>query len=125
MSGTSARAMHQPVMLQEVLAWLDPHSGGLYLDGTIGAGGHSYGILEASGPEGRLIGLDRDESAVEAARAKLFSFGDRVMIMQAPYRDAVQVLRDGNETGLDGALLDLGTSSMQLDSAARGFSFMA
>jgi 16S rRNA (cytosine1402-N4)-methyltransferase len=117
--------MHQPVMLEEVLAWLQPRAGGIYLDGTIGAGGHSRAILEASGPDGRIIGLDRDAAAVAAAREKLSAFGDRALIMQAEYRDAAGVVRDATARGLDGVLLDLGLSSMQLDQAARGFSFMA
>jgi 16S rRNA (cytosine1402-N4)-methyltransferase len=112
-------------MLEEVLTWLKPRAGEIYLDGTIGAGGHSQAILEASGPDGRIIGLDRDAAAVAAAREKLSAFGDRALIMQAEYRDAAGVVRDATARGLDGALLDLGVSSMQLDQAARGFSFMA
>ncbi len=118
-------SMHRPVMLEEVLAWLRPRAGGLYLDGTIGAGGHSRAILEASGPDGRVIGLDRDAAAVAAARETLSAFGDRALIMQAEYREAAETVRDATARGLDGALLDLGVSSMQLDQAARGFSFMA
>ena len=117
--------VHRPVMLEEVLAWLKPRSGGIYLDGTIGAGGHSQAILEASGPDGRIIGLDRDAVAVASARETLAPFGDRALIMQADYKDAAEVLRDPAPHGVDGALLDLGVSSMQLDQAARGFSFMA
>jgi 16S rRNA (cytosine1402-N4)-methyltransferase len=112
-------------MLEEVLVWLKPRAGGIYLDGTIGAGGHSQAVLEACGPDGRVIGLDRDAAAVAAAREKLSSFGDRAVIMQAHYRDAGEVVRDVTARGLDGAFLDLGVSSMQLDTAARGFSFMA
>jgi 16S rRNA (cytosine1402-N4)-methyltransferase len=118
-------SMHRPVMLEEVLAWLRPRAGALYLDGTIGAGGHSRAILEASGPDGRIIGLDRDAAAVAVAREALSAFGDRVLIMQAEYREAAETVRDATARGLDGALLDLGVSSMQLDQAARGFSFMA
>lgn len=117
--------MHRPVMLEEVLAWLKPRSGGTYLDGTVGAGGHSRAILEAGGPDGRIIGLDRDAAAVASARETLSSFGDRAVIVQADYKDAAGVVRDVTARGLDGALLDLGLSSMQVDQAARGFSFMA
>jgi len=117
--------MHQPVMLKEVLAWLRPRAGGTYFDGTVGAGGHSHAILQASEPDGRIIGLDRDAEALETARERLAPFGDRVVLMQAHYRDAVRIVRDAGEHGLDGALLDLGVSSMQLDQAARGFSFTA
>jgi len=112
-------------MLEEVLAWLKPRAGGLYLDGTIGAGGHSRAILEAGGPDGRIIGLDRDAAAVASARGNLAPFGDRAVIMQADYKDAAGIVRDVTARGLDGALLDLGLSSMQVDQPARGFSFMA
>ncbi len=112
-------------MLEEVLAWLRPQAGGIYLDGTVGAGGHSQAILAASGPDSRIIGLDRDAAAVEAAREKLSAFGDRALIMQAGYRGAAGAVRDVTACGIDGALLDLGVSSMQLDQAARGFSFTA
>lgn len=117
--------MHRPVMLEEVLAWLQPRAGGIYLDGTIGAGGHSRAILEASGPDGKIIGLDRDAAAVASACERLAPFGERALIMQVDYKDAAGVVRDVTPRGVDGALLDLGVSSMQLDQAARGFSFMA
>jgi len=117
--------MHRPVMLQEVLAWLQPRAGGIYLDGTIGAGGHSVAILEASGPDGRIVGLDRDAAAVATARQTLLPYGDRAVIVQAAYGDAPRVVRETTGRNLDGALLDLGVSSMQLDTPARGFSFLA
>jgi 16S rRNA (cytosine1402-N4)-methyltransferase len=112
-------------MLQEVLAWLQPRAGGLYLDGTIGAGGHSLAILEASGPDGRIVGLDRDATAVATARQALLPYGDRAVIVQAAYGDALHVVRETTERNLDGALLDLGISSLQVDTPARGFSFLA
>ncbi len=117
--------MHRPVMLQEVLAWLQPRAGGIYLDGTIGAGGHSLAILEASGPDGRIVGLDRDATAVATSRQALLPYGDRAVIVQAAYGDALHVVRETTERSLDGALLDLGVSSQQLDTPARGFSFLA
>jgi 16S rRNA (cytosine1402-N4)-methyltransferase len=117
--------MHRPVMLQEVLAMLQPRAGGLYLDGTIGAGGHSLAILEASGPNGRIVGMDRDATAVATARQALLAYGDRAVIVQAAYGDAPRVVRETTERPLDGALLDLGVSSLQLDTPARGFSFLA
>ena len=82
-------------MLKEVLVWLRPRAGGIYLDGTVGAGGHSQAILEASGPDGRLIGLDRDAAAVEAARERLAPFGGRVVLMQAHYRETFNFTLDG------------------------------
>ena len=117
--------MHRPVMLQEVLAWLQPRAGGIYLDGTIGAGGHSLAILEASGADGRIVGLDRDATAVATVRQALRLYGDRAVIVQAAYDDAPHVVRETTERNLDGALLDLGVSSLQLDTPARGFSFLA
>ena len=117
--------MHRPVMLHEVLAWLQPRAGGIYLDGTIGAGGHSLAILEASRPDGRIIGLDRDASAVATARQALLPYGDRAVIVHATYGDAPRVVREATERNLDGALLDLGVSSLQLATPARGFSFLA
>ena len=112
-------------MLEEVLTWLKPQPGGIYFDGTIGAGGHSGAILEAAGSDGRIIGLDRDAFAVASAREKLAPFGERAVIVQTEYKHAAEVLGDMAPGGIDGALLDLGLSSMQLDQAARGFSFMA
>lgn len=119
--------MHRPVMLEEVLVWLKPRPGGIYLDGTIGAGGHSEAILEATAPDGRIIGLDRDAFAVALARERLALFGDRVLIMQAEHKDVEEVLRNVTPRGhgIDGGVLDLGVSSMQVDQPARGFSFMA
>src|SRR3989441_11695660 len=117
--------MHRPVMLQEVLAWLQPRAGGIYLDGTTGAGGHSVAILEASGPDGGIVGLDRDATAVATARQALRPYGDRALIVQAAYGDAPHVVREAAERNLDGALLDLGGFSPQLDTPARGVRFMA
>src|SRR5437016_12408202 len=117
--------MHRPVRLHEVLAWLQPRAGGIYLDGTIGAGGHSLAILEASAPDGRIVGLDRDATAVATARQALLPYGDRAVIVQAAYGDAPRVVRETTAHHLDGALLDLGVSSPQLDTPARGFRFLS
>jgi len=111
-------------MLKEVVAWLQPHAGGVYLDGTIGEGGHGQAILEASSPDGRLIGLDRDATALETAGRRLLPFGGRATLVQANYLDADRVVSEMAIGGLHGAILDLGVSSAQLDSADRGFSFM-
>ncbi len=115
--------VHLSVMPEEVLAFLQPHSGGIYLDGTVGGGGHSKLILEASGPEGRLIGLDRDPEALAKAAEVLKPFGDRVVLRHSNFSEARQVLAELGVAGLDGMLLDLGVSSYQLDAAERGFSF--
>lgn len=117
--------MHRPVMLKEVLAWLQPMAGGVYLDGTVGDGGHSLAILEASGPDGRLIGLDRDAAALAEAGQRLLPFGNRATLMQADFREAGRIVAGMGIRSLHGAVLDLGVSSRQLDTAARGFSFMS
>lgn len=117
--------MHRPVMLKEVLAWLQPKAGGVYLDGTVGDGGHSLAILEASGPDGRLIGLDRDAAALAEVGPRLLPFGKRATLIQADFREAGRIVADMGIQNLHGAVLDLGVSSRQLDTAARGFSFMS
>ncbi|MCL7971188.1 MAG: 16S rRNA (cytosine(1402)-N(4))-methyltransferase RsmH [marine benthic group bacterium] len=113
---------HEPVMVAEVLGLLEPERGGLYLDGTLGGGGHAERIL-ASGPDTSLIGLDQDADAVAAATRRLADFGDRVTIRAANFRHAAELLQEDIDVGLDGALLDLGVSSHQIDTTARGFSF--
>jgi 16S rRNA (cytosine1402-N4)-methyltransferase len=121
----SADAAHEPVLYEEVLAALDIVAGGFYVDGTVGAGGHALGILEASAPEGRLLGLDVDPVALEISRRRLARFGARVTLAQASYvsmRAHVAALGYGPA---DGVLLDLGMSSMQVDDPDRGFSFQS
>jgi 16S rRNA (cytosine1402-N4)-methyltransferase len=110
-------------MPAEVLAALQPRPGGLYLDGTVGGGGHSRLILEASTPDGRLIGLDRDPEALRRAGRVLAPFGHRVTLLKRNFSEAPQVLAELGLDGLDGMLLDLGVSSFQLDTVERGFSF--
>lgn len=114
---------HQPVLYQEVLDALAPRSGKSYLDGTVGAGGHAEGILLASAPQGRLLGLDLDPKALAISRQRLLPFQGRAILRQASYRDAATVLREIGWGSVDGILLDLGVSSMQFDQAERGFSF--
>jgi len=114
---------HEPVLYQEVLQAMEPRSGGRYLDATVGAGGHAYGILEASSPSGLLLGLDVDPQAIALAEKRLAPFGERVILRKVSYRRLQEELqRLGWET-VDGILLDLGLSSMQLDTTQRGFSF--
>tara|TARA_Y100000589_G_scaffold113015_1_gene107398 strand:+ start:368 stop:1300 length:933 start_codon:yes stop_codon:yes gene_type:complete len=110
---------HVPVLAAEVLVALRPASGGRYLDGTLGGGGHAEMILKASSPDGKLWGTDRDESAIAAASSRLAAFGDRVEITNDSYSNAAGWVAAGT---LDGVLLDLGVSSPQLDHANRGFS---
>lgn len=114
---------HLSVLPDEVLAFLAPTSGGTYLDGTVGGGGHARLILEASAPDGRLIGLDRDPSALRKAAEVLAPYGDRVVLRHSNFSEAAGVLGELGISGLDGILLDLGVSSHQLDETSRGFSF--
>ena len=113
---------HQPVMADEVLKLLEPERGLWFLDGTVGGGGHAERILD-SNPAATLIGLDQDTEAVAAARARLARFGDRAIVMTGNFRNAAELLEEYKDIGLDGALLDLGVSSHQIDTMARGFSF--
>jgi len=114
---------HAPVLLDEAVAWLAPQPGGRYCDATVGAGGHTLALLERSSPDGRLIGLDRDPTAIAAARDRLQPFGDRVTLVHARFSDARAVLERLGMIPVDGFLVDLGVSSPQLDRAERGFSF--
>lgn len=115
-----AGSYHEPVMVAEVLSYLRPERGGLYFDGTVGAGGHTEAILQ-SGAAARVIGVDQDAEALEVAGRRLEPYGDRVELVNANFADAAET--DGRT--LAGALLDLGVSSHQLDAAERGFSFRA
>lgn len=114
--------LHSPVLVAEVLAAIQPRSGGRYADGTLGGAGHAWEILRASSPAGFLFGCDRDESAVEAARARLAEFAGRFEIRRGNFAELDAWI---TEQSCDGVLLDLGVSSPQLMDAARGFSFMA
>jgi len=123
--GSSSEPLpHQPVLYQQVLDALRPESGRDYLDGTLGAGGHAEGILKASTPNGRLLGLDRDAVAIQIAQRQLSPFSERFVIRQASYQQAKKILREIGWSHVHGILLDLGASSMQIDEASRGFSFM-
>jgi 16S rRNA (cytosine1402-N4)-methyltransferase len=112
--------VHKPVMLAEVLEALRPRAGGCYADGTVAVAGHAAAILEASAPTGRLWGCDRDGLAVEVARKRLAVFAGRFEIRHGNFAELADWVAAGS---CDGVLLDLGVSSPQLDSAARGFSF--
>jgi 16S rRNA (cytosine1402-N4)-methyltransferase len=108
-------------MVAEVIEHLEPARGGLFVDCTVGLGGHARALVEAGAS--RLIGLDRDPAAVAAARDALSKFGDRVEVVHADYRQIAAVLEDRRVAKVDGVLADLGVSSMQLDAPGRGFSF--
>ncbi len=113
---------HEPVLVVEVLDALRPAFPGRYVDGTVGGGGHAAAILERSAPGGWLFGCDRDAAAVEAAQRRLAVFAGRFEVRQADYADLASWVASGS---CDGALLDLGVSSPQLDCPERGFSFQA
>lgn len=118
------RSYHEPVLLAEALALLEPRSGGVYLDATLGGGGHAEAILRASSPAGRLIGLDQDPHAIEAAGERLASYRDRIELHPINFADLDEVPALAEpEPRLAGALFDLGVSSAQIDDLARGFSY--
>lgn len=114
---------HKPVLLKEVVQQLQPRSGGLYVDCTVGGGGHAAEILRACAPDGQLIGLDWDEEAMTASRERLSEFGARVQLVRANFTEMERVLMSLGATTVDGMLFDLGVSSRQFDEPSRGFSF--
>ena len=116
---------HQPVLYHEIIHALRPKSGGRYVDGTVGAGGHAAGLLAASGPGGMLLGLDVDPQALTLARQKLTPFGERIWLKKAPYTTLPKQMDELGWDSVDGILLDLGASSMQFDNPERGFSYLA
>ncbi len=115
---------HAPVLLKEVVTWLQPRSGGVYVDATVGGGGHAAEILKVSGPEGRVLGLDWDDEALGFARERLKEFGARVELVRANFVEVEPVLMEAGVTTVNGVVFDLGVSSWQLDEPARGFSFL-
>ncbi|MBC7236973.1 MAG: 16S rRNA (cytosine(1402)-N(4))-methyltransferase RsmH [Chloroflexi bacterium] len=116
---------HIPVLYQEVIAWLHPRPGGVYIDATVGLGGHAAGILEHSAPDGRLLALDIDPKALKIAQQRLASYGERVIFVQGRHIDLAKLAHAHGFALVDGILLDLGVSSMQLEDPSRGFSFQA
>ena len=115
-------APHRPVLLEETLKFLAPERGGLFVDCTVGLGGHSEAILKSS-PGTRVIGMDLDPAALAYSRQRLAPFGHRFRAFQANFRDINAVLQQANERDPNGILVDLGVSSLQFDSPERGFSF--
>ena len=114
---------HTPVLLEEAISSLRCKSGGIYVDGTVGGGGHARRILETTGPDGLLIGLDRDDDALRESEKNLASFGTRKILRKANFSQICEILTDLGISKVDGILLDLGVSSHQLDTPERGFSF--
>lgn len=116
---------HLPVMPAEVLFWLKPRTQGIYLDCTVGYCGHALDILQASDPDGKVFGIDRDPEAVDAARQRLQPFGDRAVIIKGHFVELKRLLAERSISQVEGVLFDLGASSPQLDDPARGFSFQS
>ncbi len=115
---------HLPALFDETMAVLQPRANGLYIDGTLGAGGHSAGILERSAPQGRLLGFDRDPEAIQFARQRLSRFGERATFVNANFARMGEIAPLWGFHRVNGIVLDLGLSSRQLDNPTRGFSFM-
>ncbi len=116
---------HRSVLYHEIIHALRPHSHGRYVDSTVGAGGHAWGILNASQPEGHLLGLDLDPHALQLARQRLAEFTSRAVLIQASYTTLLEQIQNLGWENADGIVIDLGVSSMQLDNPERGFSFQA
>lgn len=121
---TKADQHHLPVLYKEIIHALQPTSAGRYVDCTVGGAGHSVGILEVSSPDGLLLGFDLDPQALAIARERLAPFGKRARLVQESYVRLNQVLEQFGWDDVDGIVFDLGVSSMQLDTAERGFSFL-
>ncbi|MEG1930478.1 MAG: 16S rRNA (cytosine(1402)-N(4))-methyltransferase RsmH [Anaerovorax sp.] len=115
---------HAPVLFRECIGNLNINHQGIYVDGTLGGGGHASGICEKLGEQGTLIGIDRDQDALNAAKKRLEPYRCRKLFIQSNYSDVKQVLAENNIEKVDGILLDLGVSSFQLDNPQRGFSYM-
>lgn len=116
--------MHRPVLYQEIIHALRPRRDGLYVDATVGAGGHAWGLLQSSQPGGRLLGLDVDPQALDLARQRLEPFGERAILVRASYVSLNTQLSELGWQEVDGIVIDLGISSMQVDTPERGFSFL-
>lgn len=116
-------SVHVPVLLEECLTWLDPKAGGRFIDCTIDGGGHSEAILHRTAPNGTLLGLDADVSAIAVVQERLGAFGERATLVHSNFRALDEVARQRGFDQVDGILMDLGFSSPQLDEGERGFSF--
>ena len=115
--------IHKSVLLDETIAGLNIKPDSIYVDGTLGGGGHSFEICRRLSDKGRLIGIDQDREAIAAAKKRLEPFGDRVTFIHSNYQDIDSVLRGCSVSGVDGIVLDLGVSSYQLDNVERGFTY--
>src|SRR5437762_3175500 len=115
---------HTAVLLDEVIQFLEPMPGGRFIDATLGAAGHARAILERTAPDGKVLAIDQDESALSSAKATLESFGSRVVLVHSNFRDVAKVAAEQGFLDCDGVLADIGISSMMVDDPSRGFSFM-
>jgi 16S rRNA (cytosine1402-N4)-methyltransferase len=115
---------HTPVMVEQVIRFLEPAAGRVYLDGTLGTGGHTEALLEKSAPTGRVLGIDTDAESIEWARQRLVRYGERVVFIHARFDQAREVLSEHGVDRVHGAVLDLGLSRVQLEMPGRGFSFL-
>jgi len=115
--------IHKSVLEEEILAYLKPTAGHLYIDGTLGLGGHTRKILEKSGPDGKVIAFEWDSQAAIIAQRRLKDFGERIKIIPKNYSNLLECLKNEQISHVDGLILDLGVSSLQLDKGERGFSF--
>ncbi len=116
---------HKSVLLEETIEYLKIHPDGIYVDGTLGGGGHAYEVCRRLSEKGRFIGIDQDADAIKAAAGRLSEFEDRVQIIRSNYCEMQEALAERGITKVDGIVLDLGVSSYQLDDPARGFTYRA
>ena len=114
---------HTSVLLEETIEYLNIRPDGIYVDGTLGGGGHAFQVCRKLGERGRFIGIDQDEDAIEAAGKRLAPFGDKVTILRSNYEQMREALRRQEVESVDGIVLDLGVSSYQLDDPERGFTY--
>ncbi len=122
-SGGSGEQIHVPVLPEEVIDLLDPKPGGVYIDATAGGGGHSRRILEATGPDGFLLGLDKDKEILGGTEKRLSSFGKRVLLRHGDFGNLSEIALEAGIDKADGILFDLGFSTFQLETSDRGFSY--
>jgi len=114
---------HQPVMVKEVLYWLNPRENGVYVDCTLGAGGHSKALLEKTKGKIKIIGMDWDEQSLKIAKENLDTYKERINFVKGNFKDISLILKRCKMSNIDGILYDLGVSSLQLNDPERGFSF--
>ncbi len=120
-----SRFQHTPVLLEEVIKFLDPQPGEIFVDATVGLGGHAQALIERLGPDGKLIAIDQDEQALRITHENLSRFEKRIILVRGNFRDLIQLVQaDNGPRSVDGLLFDLGVSSLQLENGQRGFSFL-